>query len=71
MQPESRNLDEVVVVGYGTTRLKDLTGAVSSVNAGQLEKEPVMNVASALQERLPVYRCQWLLPSPGNRRKSG
>ena len=65
LQPESRNLDEVVVVGYGTTRLKDLTGAVSSVNAGQLEKEPVMNVASALQGKAPGVQVSMASAKPG------
>jgi TonB-linked outer membrane protein, SusC/RagA family len=38
LQAESSNLDEVVVVGYGTTRRKDLTGSVGSLN---LEESPI------------------------------
>ncbi|MGK6350018.1 SusC/RagA family TonB-linked outer membrane protein [Parapedobacter sp. DT-150] len=38
LQPESSNLDEVVVVGYGTTKRKDFTGSVGSLN---LENSPV------------------------------
>lgn len=46
-----RQLDEVVVVGYGTARRKDLTGAVSSVTAQQIEKVPVTTLDQALQGR--------------------
>jgi TonB-linked SusC/RagA family outer membrane protein len=43
------DLNEVVVVGYGTKRKVNLTGAVATVGAKQLEDRPVSNVASALQ----------------------
>lgn len=49
LQPEAKKLDEVVVVGYGTTNLRDLTGAVASVGAGELEKTSATNVAAILQ----------------------
>jgi TonB-linked SusC/RagA family outer membrane protein len=44
-------LNEVVVVGYGTSRRKDLTGAVSSVTAEQVAKVPVTALDQALQGR--------------------
>jgi len=46
-------LDEVVVIGYGTVKKRDLTGAVSSVSGKELAKNPVSNVAEALQGHLP------------------
>lgn len=49
LQPEARKLDEVVVVGYGTTKVKDLTGSVASVGAAELEKTNATNVASILE----------------------
>lgn len=49
MKPELKRLDEVVVVGYGTTRVKDLTGSVASVGAAELEKTSATNVASILE----------------------
>lgn len=49
LQPELKKLDEVVVVGYGTTRVKDLTGSVASVGASELEKTNATNVASILE----------------------
>ena len=42
-------LDEVVAIGYGTVRKKDLTGAVSSVSGSELAKAPVTSAAAALQ----------------------
>ncbi|HZG26690.1 MAG TPA: TonB-dependent receptor plug domain-containing protein, partial [Chitinophagaceae bacterium] len=47
----STQLGEVVVVGYGTQRRKDVTGAVSSVTAAQIEKVPVNTIDQALQGR--------------------
>jgi TonB-dependent starch-binding outer membrane protein SusC len=43
------NLDEVVVIGYGTQRKRDITGAITSVNAKQLEERQAVNLADALQ----------------------
>lgn len=49
LQPETKKLEEVVVVGYGTTKAKDLTGSVASVGALELEKTNATNVASILE----------------------
>src|SRR5215217_4980092 len=45
------SLGEVVVVGYGTSKRKDLTGSVSSVTADQVAKVPVTALDQALQGR--------------------
>lgn len=45
------NLDEVVVVGYGTTSKRKTTSSVSVVKADQIEKVPVPNVSQALAGR--------------------
>ncbi len=42
-------LDEVVVVGYGTQKKENLTGAVSTVSAEMLDGRPITSVATALQ----------------------
>ena len=47
--PGEDNLDDVVVIGYGTVRRSDLTGAVSTVSAQDIEKLPAANIAQALQ----------------------
>ena len=50
---DSKTLDEVVVIGYGTVKRRDLTGAVASVTGETLAANPVTNVAQALQGILP------------------
>ena len=45
-------LDEVVVIGYGTTKKSDLTGSVASISGNELRKVPVANVAEALTGRI-------------------
>lgn len=46
---DSQFLDEVVVVGYGTVRKKDLTGSVSSIGDKDIKDAPVANIGQALQ----------------------
>ena len=45
-------LDEVVVVGYGTSKKSDLTGSVASISGDALKKNPVANVAESLTGRV-------------------
>ncbi len=45
------NLDQLVVVGYGTQRKSDLTGAISSVRAAEIKDLPVRSMNEALQGR--------------------
>ncbi len=51
LQPDMRTLSEVVVVGYGTVKRSDLTGAVSSVKAADLTAYPAIDAIQALQGR--------------------
>lgn len=46
---DSKALDEVVVVGYGTQKKSDVTGSVTSVNKDRLSQLPVTNVMQALE----------------------
>ena len=48
MQEATAEIDEVVVVGYGTTRKKDLTGSVVSVKTAEIKDVPFMSVDDAL-----------------------
>ena len=52
MKDDTRALDEVVVVGYGTQRKSDLTGAVASVKADEISQTATANVVQALQGRV-------------------
>lgn len=47
------NLEEVVVVGYGTQRRETITGSVATVKSAELMKSPTVNVSNALTGRLP------------------
>ena len=53
LQEDSKALDEVVVVGYGTMRKKDLTGAVAAVDGKLLETRKSTHLTQALQGALP------------------
>ncbi|MGE8291997.1 MAG: SusC/RagA family TonB-linked outer membrane protein [Sphingobacterium sp.] len=65
LQEEDRSLEQVVVIGYGTQKRKDLTGAISSVKGEELAKVPVQNVAQALQGRLAGVQVAMNDGSPG------
>lgn len=51
LKTANKALEEVVVVGYGTQKRRDLTGSVSSVNAKELRSLPVPGIGEALQGR--------------------
>jgi TonB-linked SusC/RagA family outer membrane protein len=51
LTPSSKNLNEVVVVGYGTQRKKDVTGAVASVSGKTLSEVPAPNLIDQLKGR--------------------
>ena len=53
LEEDIAQLDEVVVVGYGTQKKVNLTGAVSQVGEKALESRPVQNVSQALQGLVP------------------
>ena len=53
LQEDNTTLEDVVVIGYGTMKRRDLTGAVASVTGEKLAANPVSNVAQALQGQLP------------------
>ena len=49
LQPDARTLGDVVVVGYGVQRKRDITGASSSVKADEIAKRPLTRLEQALQ----------------------
>ncbi|GET29465.1 TonB-dependent receptor [Prolixibacter sp. SD074] len=52
MRPETVGLDEVVAIGYGTVKKKDLTGAVGIVKSSEIESQPTESVDKMLQGRM-------------------
>ena len=53
LKEDTKTLDEIVVVGFGTQKKVNLTGSVSTVNAEDLLSRPVSNVSQALQGLVP------------------
>lgn len=51
LKENTEMLDEIVVVGYGVMRKRDLTGAVSSIDSKSMQDKPVANIGEALQGR--------------------
>lgn len=53
MEEDTKKLEEVVIVGYGTQKKVNLTGSVSSISAEDLASKPVMSTAQALAGLAP------------------
>lgn len=51
LQSDTKLLEEMVVIGYGTMKKSDLTGAVTSIKADALQKTPASGIDQALQGR--------------------
>src|SRR5690606_34339613 len=49
LSPSSEDLDEVVVVGYGTTRRRDITGSISQIKGEDMNDRPVGNIVAGIQ----------------------
>lgn len=65
MKPSAEQLEKVVVIGYGTSKKSDLTGAVSVVDAEDLTKSPITSVAQALQGRVAGAEFMSTTGEPG------
>ena len=52
LEEESTSLNDVVVIGYGTMKKKDLTGSVASVSAKDIANVPVSSAAQAIQGKM-------------------
>jgi len=66
LSPSQNDLDEVVVVGYGTQKKATLTGAVETVSSEAFKDRAVTNVALALQGQTPGLVVTRTSPRPGN-----
>ena len=61
----TKALDEVVVVGYGTQRAEAVTGSVASISGETLREVPAANISQALQGRLPGVQFSQSSSQPG------
>lgn len=52
MQPDSQMMEEVVVIGFGTVKKRDVTGSVASVKSDAILQAPTSDVATSLQGRI-------------------
>ena len=65
IQRSEAELEQVVVVGYGTQKKSTLTGSVSTVTGAEVAKSPSPNVANSLQGRLPGLIANQRTGTPG------
>lgn len=65
LKEDAQNLDEVVVIGYGTTKKRDLTGAVSSVKMDDTPLATVSSVSQALAGKAAGFQVSMLSAQPG------
>ena len=75
LSPDAKALDEVVMIGYGTTKKSDVTGALTKISAETIRERPAQNVLQAIQGKaagvhvstnfkpgeLPVVKNPWLI----------
>jgi len=66
MKPESQELDELVIVGYGTVKKEDLTGSVEVVQADQIENNMIVSTEEVLQGRASGVFVAASTGSPGS-----
>ncbi|WP_461074465.1 TonB-dependent receptor [Spirosoma flavus] len=62
---DNKMLEELVVVGYGTQKKVNLTGAVSQVQAKELENRPLNNMSQILQGMVPNLNITFSTGQPG------
>lgn len=67
LEKSEANLDQVVVVGYGTRKKSDLTGAVGSVKAAQLQERPAASLNQSLAGRISGVQVNTNSGRPGGR----
>jgi TonB-linked SusC/RagA family outer membrane protein len=65
MKPSVNDLSDVVVIGYGTQKRRNVTGAVSSFDARKLEERPILRVDQALVGQLSGVRVKQTTGTPG------
>ncbi|WP_215234303.1 SusC/RagA family TonB-linked outer membrane protein [Dyadobacter linearis] len=65
LQTDTKALEEVVVVGYGTAKKATLTGSVTAVKGAELQKAPAANLSNTLGGRLPGVSAVQASGEPG------
>lgn len=65
LKEDSKALEEVVVIGYGTARKSDVTGSIASVGGDKLREMPSTNITYALQNRVAGVDMAQTSSQPG------
>lgn len=65
MSPDVTELDELVVIGYGVQKKKVATGAISSVKAEEITRQPILRAEQALQGKTAGVQVTSLSGQPG------
>ena len=65
MQDATTDVTEVVVVGYGTQKKVNLSGAVDAIDSEQLESRPISNISQGLQGVMPNLNIDFASGEPG------
>lgn len=66
MKENAQNLDEVVVVAYGTQKKSSITGAISQVGSADIDRRPVSSVTSALEGASSGISVTGVVGNPGS-----
>ncbi|TJZ61924.1 TonB-dependent receptor [Sphingobacterium olei] len=66
LDSETSEIDEVVVVAYGTQKRRDVVGSVAQINGDEIKKAPAMNITNTLAGRLPGLVSLQTSGRPGN-----
>lgn len=65
LKEDSKALEEVVVIGYGTARKSDVTGSIASIGGDKLQEMPSTNITYALQNRVAGVDMTQTSSQPG------
>lgn len=65
LAPSAANLEQVVVIGYGTQRREAVTGSVASIGGDKMREVPAPNIAQALQGRIAGVEITPTSSKPG------
>lgn len=66
MVPRANDLNEVVVIGYGTVKKRDLTGAIANIKGSDIKSQGVSDITKSLQGKLPGVTIESAGGDPGS-----
>lgn len=66
LEEATQLVDEVVVVGYGTKKKRDITGSIASIGAKEIQNRPVSDVLSAMQGKVAGVQITTSSGAPGD-----